>query len=227
MGACRNAPSRPIIQRSLYLDNVPKIVDPQRRREEVLDAVWRVIQRDGLGAATIRAIATEAGASTAVVTYYFKNKDDVLKSALGLSHARIGARRERKLAGKRGLEALNVALLQTLPLDAERRLELHIEVSFWARAISDDAASAEHLRSHQRSLDLFERLILETMQTGEIDDTLDSRLLADELLALVDGMGVDALMHPKQLSTARMKSILRDHLARLHPDKRASSVDDR
>lgn len=183
----------------------------------MLDAVWRVIQRDGLSAATIRAIANEAGASTNVVTYYFKNKDDVLKSALGLSHARIGERRERVLRGKKGLEALETALLQTLPLDAERRLELHIEVSFWARAISDEAASAEHLHSHQRSIKLFDQLIRGAMATGEIDETLNSRLLADELLALVDGMGVDALMHPTQLTPAKMKAVLRSHLARLKP----------
>jgi hypothetical protein len=55
------------------------------------------------------------------------------------------------------------------------------------------------------------------MVTKEIDDTLDSRSLAVELLALVDGMGVDALMHPAQLTPAKMKAVLHDHLARLQP----------
>ena len=40
---------------------MPKVVDPKERRDEVLAAAWRVIQRDGLKGATIRAIAAEVG----------------------------------------------------------------------------------------------------------------------------------------------------------------------
>lgn len=175
---------------------MPKFVDPQARRDEVLAAAWRVIEREGIQGATIRAIAAEAGASTAVVTHYFRNKEDVLRSALDLSHSHIGERRERKLLGLSGLAALETALLQMLPLDAERRLELRIEVNFWARAISDEDSRAQHLLSHDRSLKLLSRLVAQAIELGEIDRDLDPRRVADGLLAFIDGVGVDAIMHP-------------------------------
>ena len=40
---------------------MPKDVDHDARREELLEAVWRVIARDGMERATIRAIAKETG----------------------------------------------------------------------------------------------------------------------------------------------------------------------
>jgi len=77
-------------------------VDVDERRNAVLAAVWRVVERDGLPGATMQAIAKEAGASTAVITHYFKNKVEVLRAALDLSHMRIAARREQHLEGLAG-----------------------------------------------------------------------------------------------------------------------------
>jgi AcrR family transcriptional regulator len=204
-------------QQMLYCSAMPKVVDPQERREEVLSAAWRVIQRDGLKGATIRAIAAEAGASTAVVTHYFRNKDEVLRLALDLSHARIGARRQRKLEGLSGLAALETALLHMLPLDAERQLELHIEVNFWVRAISDEDSRRQHLVSHDRSVNLLTRLVAEAAEAGDIDPALNAKRVAEGLLAFIDGLGVDALMHPNRVPPARQRTLLRDQLARLAP----------
>ena len=39
---------------------MPKIVDWDAQRDEILSATWRVIARDGITGATIRAIAREA-----------------------------------------------------------------------------------------------------------------------------------------------------------------------
>jgi AcrR family transcriptional regulator len=202
---------------------VPKIVDPQARRNEVLSAAWRVIQRDGVPGATIRAIAAEAGASTTVVTHYFRNKDDVLSSALDLSHARIAERRRQRLGGLTGMTALETALLHMLPIDAERQLELHIEVNFWARAISDERSREQHLLSHDRVLALLTGLVKEAVEAGEMRADLVPRRVAEGLLAFIDGLGVDALMHPQRVSPARQRTLLRDQLGLLRtPDADAS-----
>ena len=43
---------------------VPKIVDHEHRRQELVEAVWRVIGRVGIDGVTIREIAVESGYST-------------------------------------------------------------------------------------------------------------------------------------------------------------------
>ncbi|MBW0103982.1 TetR/AcrR family transcriptional regulator, partial [Pseudonocardia sp. KRD291] len=61
---------------------MPKIVDHDQRREEILDAAIRVIGTVGIDHATTRAIARESGYSTGVLSHYFEDKDELLRSVL-------------------------------------------------------------------------------------------------------------------------------------------------
>jgi DNA-binding transcriptional regulator YbjK len=54
----------------------------EARRDALLDAVLRVLARDGAGAITHRAVAKEAGVPLAAATYYFASLDDLYVSAL-------------------------------------------------------------------------------------------------------------------------------------------------
>lgn len=52
------------------------------RREALLDAALRVLEREGPAAVTHRAVAAEAGVPVASATYYFATLDDLYVSAL-------------------------------------------------------------------------------------------------------------------------------------------------
>jgi DNA-binding transcriptional regulator YbjK len=54
----------------------------EARRSALLDAVVRVLERGGPGAVTHRSVAAEAGVPHAAATYYFRDLDDLLVSAL-------------------------------------------------------------------------------------------------------------------------------------------------
>src|SRR6516225_2335990 len=146
---------------------MPKIVDWDARRDEILSATWRVIARDGIARATIRAIAREAGCSRGILAHYFDDKADILGSALVMSHRRVVTRMEARAAG------LTVIMLEALPLDDERDLEAQIEISFWGRALGNPALRrlqhaefdhfAERLRGH----------LVEAEKDGELRDGVD------------------------------------------------------
>lgn len=193
---------------------MPKIIDHEARRADLVQAAWRVIERVGLEGATIRAIAGEAGASTAIVTHYFADKREILRAVLSTSQARIEERRRAAVSRHAGIEALEVALLDSLPLDEERRLELLIEVSFWARAITDPDSAAEHLRSHDAWRRALVRLLKDCVARGEVPPC-NVNEEADILVALIDGLGVDALMHPERLSSSRQVRLVRAALQRI------------
>src|SRR5437868_13902760 len=95
---------------------MPKIVDWDARRDEILSATWRVIARDGIARATIRAIAREAGCSRGILAHYFDDKADILGSALPTSHRRGVARIDAGTAGLTGLAAVRFIMLEPLPL---------------------------------------------------------------------------------------------------------------
>ena len=77
-----------------------------------------------------------------MLAHYFSDKQDILGSALVLSHRRVGERMDRSAAGLAGLAALRVVMLEALPLDPQRLLEAEIEVSFWGRSLGSPELAA-------------------------------------------------------------------------------------
>ncbi|MEV4066940.1 TetR/AcrR family transcriptional regulator [Nonomuraea dietziae] len=187
---------------------MPKIVDHDERRREVLSAATAVIVRDGIDAATSRAIAKEAGYSNGVLAHYFADKDEILLSALRDSHRRIRARITERVGDARGLAALREVLMDNLPLNEERAQETRLEISFWSRSLAVERlaevqrAEAAELRAAVR------RLLEEARAAGEIraDEGLDD--LTERLLALVDGLSLRSLLYPGRLGRAELERIM-------------------
>ncbi|WP_431899655.1 TetR/AcrR family transcriptional regulator [Nonomuraea sp. bgisy101] len=187
---------------------MPKIVDHEERRREVLSAASTVIVRDGIDAATSRAIAKEAGLSNGVLGHYFTDKDEILLSALRHSHQRIRARITRRVEGLTGLAALREVLLDNLPLDAERDQETRLEISFWSRSLAVERLAAVQ-RAEAAELRAAVRQLLEQARTaGEIRTDDDLGVVAERLLALVDGLSLRSLLYPDQLVRAELERIL-------------------
>jgi AcrR family transcriptional regulator len=187
---------------------MPKIVDHEERRDSVIDAVSRVIARTGIDSSTIRSIAKEAGVSTGNLAHYFKNKDDILTSALKRSHQRINARWEQKLEKLQGMAALRELVLDNLPLDDEREHETRLEISYWARALT-----AEHVLKVQRAeaallYDRLLALIRQARERREIVAAEDDKRIAERLLALIDGVSLHALLYPKRLDRAAQRRLI-------------------
>ncbi|MCS7480784.1 TetR/AcrR family transcriptional regulator [Umezawaea endophytica] len=54
----------------------------ERRRQAILEATLRVIERDGVAGVSHRSVAREAGVPTTSTTYYFASLDDLLIATL-------------------------------------------------------------------------------------------------------------------------------------------------
>jgi AcrR family transcriptional regulator len=194
---------------------LPKIVDHEERREEVIAAVWRVIARDGLDASTIRSIAKETAASAGALSHYFKDKDDILTHALKLSHKRIRERQNGKLRGLEGLEALRELVLDNLPLDEQSELETRLEIGYWARSLT-----REEVRDVQREEAGILRgrmlaAIAEAQRTGEIDHAEPGAKIVERLLALIDGLSLHALLYPARLPPQTLIAIIDEEFTKL------------
>jgi AcrR family transcriptional regulator len=187
---------------------MPKIVDWDERRDEILSATWRVIARDGIAGATIRAIAREAKCSPGILAHYFDDKADILGSALLHSHRRVGTRMTRAAAGLTGLAALRTVMLEALPLDGRRDLEAQIEISFWGRALGNP-----ELRELQHSE--FERLcarlrghLEEAVDRGELASDSDLGLATHQLVVLIDGLSAERVLYSGRVTADRQIQML-------------------
>ena len=173
---------------------MPKIVDHDERRLELVDATWRIIARQGLESATMREIATEAGFANGALKPYFPTKDTLLEFAFSHVFNRTNQRIAGVTAGKAGLDALRAFCLEVLPLDEERVNEARIVVPFWQRAINDRQKAAIHQQSMDEWLSAIRRFLAEARDSGDVSAAVDDSVLAGQLLNMLLGAQIEAAL---------------------------------
>jgi AcrR family transcriptional regulator len=175
---------------------VPKIVDHDERRLELVDATWRIIARNGLEGATMREIALEAGFANGALKPYFPTKDTLLEFAFGHVFNRTNQRIAMVTEGKAGLPALRAFSMEVLPLDDERVNEARIVIPFWQKAINDPQKAALHQQSMNEWLTLIQRYLAEARGSGDISTAVDDATLSSQLLNMLLGAQIVAALAP-------------------------------
>jgi AcrR family transcriptional regulator len=194
---------------------MPKIVDWDARRDEILSATWRVIARDGIAKATIRAIAREARCSPGILAHYFDDKADILGAALVMSHRRVAARMDAAARGLHGIDALRVVMLEALPLDSKRDLEAQIEISFWGRALGNkDLRELQHTE-FDRLIRRLRRHLAEAAELGQIAEGTNVDVATHKLVVLIDGLSAERVLYPGRVPPDRQITLLDDLLSGL------------
>ncbi len=197
---------------------MPKIVDHQARRAEIAEALWRVVRRDGVGGASVRTVAAEAGWSPGAVRYYFPDQEGLLNFAMDLVARRV---RERIGAIQATGTLTEIALRyleEVIPLDAEREAEFETWLSFIAQALTETGAGGlrDHLGPVQDGLlELCQSLITALSDGNTLRADLDLQLEAERLHALVDGLALHVAVQPGRTTPARVHQILIAHLETL------------
>lgn len=195
---------------------MPKIVDHAKRRTELAAAVWRLASREGLDAVTLRRVSAEAGWSTGALHHYFGDKEELLLFAFHTVADRVT--RRLAAAAKATTEPLELArtlLTVGLPLDAERRAEVRVWFAFLGLALTRPALARAQRDAYRAWRKRLAKTLHEAQQRGALDRALDPEREAAGLIALVDGLAVQATFEPRALSGARQLELVDERLARL------------
>ena len=187
---------------------MPKIVDHDARREEIVDAVWRVISRDGIASATTRAIADEAGCSNGVLSHYFADKTALLHAAVEIGYRRTEEKIEACIARSTGLEALREVLRHTVPISEEALFGNQVELAFLGHAVGNRELARQHHVVYEKFRGIVRRLLVEARRRGEIAPAGNLDTITDALVALIDGLGMEACLFPDVFSAGRQRAII-------------------
>ncbi|QQQ74851.1 TetR/AcrR family transcriptional regulator [Saccharothrix sp. 6-C] len=194
---------------------MPKVVDPEARRREVAEAVFRVVRRHGLEQASLRNVADEAGLAVGSVRHYFADHDDLLRFALKELTDRLERRitvhveAVRSAGAREGRrQAVEDLLAELLPLDPDRRDEAEIWLAFATAARTRPTLRREARRMHEGM-----RMIVGKVLVG--DGVPDVEVETERLAALLDGLALDGVLHPDLTTPEVMLAVLRKHLASL------------
>lgn len=194
---------------------MPKIVDHDAERERLAAAACRTVARAGLEGATLRAIAHEARCSTGPLVHYFGDKRQVLIHALRHASRETGSRMLHALGRETSRAALRAVAEEGLPLDERRREEWRVWLAFWGHAAADGDLAAEQ---HQRYT-AWRRLMKVVLERAQAEAALaaglDLEREAELLVALIDGIGIQAMFEPARFDRRRQLQLLDAHLERL------------
>jgi AcrR family transcriptional regulator len=179
------------------------------RPDEILAAACQAIVERGFSDTRVSDIADVAGTSTGTIHYYFDSKQDVLMAALRWASDRLFGRLERA-DGPDATARLAALLDLAIPYDRPqaRRDEYVLWMEVWALVLH----SPEHLPALQ---DLSERwrafffnVVADGVAAGEFAPVAEPEVVAERLIALVDGLGFETVVGYPWSTPERMRALV-------------------
>jgi AcrR family transcriptional regulator len=195
---------------------MPKVVDHEERRAELCAAVWRLASREGLEAVTVRRVAEEAGWSTGGVVHYFSDKEDLLLSAFQTVADRVSRRLEKVEEDTSApLELARAWLVEGLPLDSDRKAEVRVWFALLGLALTRPALARAQRLTYRAWRGRLADLLREAKEAGEVRVDVDCAGAAAALVAMVDGLAIQATFEPRAVSAERAVELVDAHLGAL------------
>lgn len=168
------------------------------RREELARASYELIAELGVDGASLRAVARRLGATTGLVSHHFSNRAELIEAAL--DHAERLCR-ERFMPTARRVELIDV-LEAVLPTDASTETVWRFSFSVRTAALFDPEL---------RRFDAAIRAIWDDNLPAALRPLVGGRArdVAAQLVALIDGIALQAVVDPSRWPADRQRAALR------------------
>jgi AcrR family transcriptional regulator len=191
------------------------------KRIRIMEAACRAIARDGARRVRLQDIASEAGVSKGLLHYYAESREKLLAETYEYADARARGRVRTEIAAATdGADQLRRLLYAYFSDDPEVREDWLLWSEFSANAGFDDDLRPRMKRSFTSWLSWLEEIIERAISDGSLVSNRKPSLIALELTAVIDGLGlqmVRGLITPEQA---------RGTLGRALADFRVSRDDD-
>ncbi|MFS8102725.1 TetR family transcriptional regulator C-terminal domain-containing protein [Lentzea alba] len=187
---------------------MPKHADPVERRRQVVEALYRVVDAEGLDAASLPRIARELNATTGLLQKYFHSKDELLLFAQDQLVEELTESVQAVLNQEGSLQdRLHKALCAIALIDNAARARVWL--AFAARA----AANPVLLKRHVEGAREIRELCRQVLEAAGLDGQN-----AVGLAALVDGVTAQRALEPQVMTAEVADKVIADHLARIWGD---------
>lgn len=189
---------------------MPRHVDQHERSARITTACFRILERDGLAALSVRNVADEAGIAPASLRRLFPTQDGLREHCLTSIEERVRARIDA--LDSTGRTRAVETLAQVLPLDADRTTEILAQVQLGVLSRTDEhlVASARRLNAGVGAVCARALAILD--EAGAVAADRDLGDEADRLHALVDGLAVEHTWDPGARAPERVLALVELHL---------------
>ncbi len=188
---------------------MPKVVDHDQRRTELLAALWRVVDRDGAQHVSVRTVAAEAGVSKTSVGYYFASQGALLATALEQSVETVTVRILAMDLLECDVDTATDALLVLIPQDPQRRRHAEVWLQLLTLVHSDPSIGPVLKSLNAAVRDGIVVLLTALANQGLVSTDRDLEQEAVALHALIDGFSVHTLTDRRLDSRKQIRATVR------------------
>lgn len=216
---------------------MPKVIDHERRRIEIADALFEALREGGFANVTLSGVAARAGLAIGSVRHFLGTREQMIAFAfeamVARVHDRVVARVEALLSSMREealdadgrLEAIADLVCELLPMDSVRNGEAIVWLEFETAARTDPRLSATSRRAAEQVTRLVELILTGASRRGLLKPSIDLTVETARLSALVDGLTLRLALHPEELSSDTAREIVLSHLRELRRSTADPAVD--
>lgn len=184
-----------------------------QRRTQILEAAVRVIAQDGVRGLRVEKLAAEAGVSTALIYYHFKDRSGVLHATLEhINH------RAKDYTDRAFIEADDprAQLEQMLMLELQDDDGVRVNSIAWGElrasaVFNPDLREPLDTTTRAWNTDV-ETLIAQARQAGAVASDIDAAAAAEHLTALVEGLS--ERWHSGSITLDRAREVLAHAIGR-------------
>ncbi|RAV16089.1 TetR/AcrR family transcriptional regulator [Paenibacillus contaminans] len=204
---------------------MPKIVDHDQRREQLAEAAWRIIRRDGLEGVSVRRVAEEAGMSLGSLRHYFVTQSELLAFSMRLVSERVTKRMKGMALSGDPRTDMETIIGELVPLDEERLAECEVWLAFTGNSLAHPKLRLLSDEVHDSLFAFFRHIVDSAIELKLAKPGIDPKLEAMRLHALVDGLVVHGVMRPELVKPDDITRIVTYHLDALMAQKKESGLE--
>jgi AcrR family transcriptional regulator len=175
----------------------------QERRAQILWAAIQSVAESGIEGSTMKKVAERAGVSTGMITYYFQDKNDLMKNALAFGHQMVGERSRQLRTPEKGRDQLT-ALFEVSLVDQYPNVPpLSFWIEYWAHASRNADLKDFRAGRISRFRQTIAQSVTDGIESGRYRADIDPLLTADLLQALLDGLQLKVSLDSATVSAER------------------------
>ncbi|MCK7477894.1 MAG: TetR/AcrR family transcriptional regulator [Candidatus Moduliflexus flocculans] len=157
------------------------------RRAQLTAAAYKVVAQKGYNDFTIKDIAEEAGLSTGLVHYYFKNKEDLLFKLLKEMNANLRDNLKKALTElTEPKDKLMAFCDEAFDLVDKEKAYFYVLIDFWAQMNHDNRIRQANVKLFQSYRDEISSIIEEGIAKG-VFAAMDVKFTSVIIISLIQG----------------------------------------
>jgi AcrR family transcriptional regulator len=180
----------------------PESALESQRRAQLMLATMQCVAEVGVEKTTVWMVAERAGVSTGMVLYYYRNKKELINSAVSWAAREFRERLDTLTEGNYGPERLRESIKIFLhdPSDA---VPANFLIQYRMAALNDEEIRRRMLETYETSRVSLAKSVRTAQEHGQIRSDVSDYALADLIYTLANGLAAEAAAHPEIMTLER------------------------